>query len=111
MKAVFCVLILFAAWGGTAARGDDSAAKEKTGVESATENRTSSEAAGNPATDTGPNKGDGFFASWLRMVARTQSEQPHWVTPVATTTPRLEQEYRYDMSWQTQPNGTTTLAN
>jgi hypothetical protein len=111
MKAIFWVLIFFAAFYGTAARGDDSAAKAKTAVESATENTTSDDASGNPTTDGDQNSGDGFFASWFRMVARTQSEQPHWVTPVATTTPRLEQEYRYDMWWQTQSNGTTRLAN
>jgi hypothetical protein len=34
------------------------------------------------------------------MVSHTQAEQPHWVTPVVTVTPRLEQEFRYDFSWQ-----------
>src|SRR5271165_4837814 len=51
---------------------------------------------------------DGFFADWFRMVAATQAEQPHWVTPVATTTPRLEQEFRYDIFWQTGNTGITT---
>ncbi len=51
---------------------------------------------------------DGFFADWLRMVSRTQAEQPHWVTPVATTTPRLEQEFRYDIFWQPGNTGITT---
>ena len=27
---------------------------------------------------------------------RTQAEQPHWVTPLVTVTPRLEQEFRTD---------------
>lgn len=36
------------------------------------------------------------------MVTETQSEQPHWMTPLATTTPRLEQEFRFDV--QTQPH-------
>ena len=36
------------------------------------------------------------------MVSGTQSEQPRWITPLATTTPRLEQEFRYDI--QTQPH-------
>jgi hypothetical protein len=36
------------------------------------------------------------------MVGETQSEQPHRMTPLATTTPRLEQEFRYDI--QTQPH-------
>jgi hypothetical protein len=37
---------------------------------------------------------------WLAMVSETQAEQPHWVTPVVTVTPRLEQEYRFDLSHQ-----------
>ena len=50
---------------------------------------------------------DGFFEQWQRRASATQAEQPHWVTPVATTTPRLEQEYRFDMNWRQQPDGTT----
>jgi hypothetical protein len=50
----------------------------------------------------------GFFARWFQMVSRTQAEQPHWVTPLATTTPRLEQEFRYDIFWQRRVDGTTT---
>ncbi len=52
---------------------------------------------------SGPtNSGDGFIHDWLSMVSETQAEQPHWMTPLATTTPRLEQEFRYDV--QTQPH-------
>jgi hypothetical protein len=51
---------------------------------------------------------DGFFTDWFNMVSKTQSEQPHWITPLATTTPRLEQEFRYDMQWQTHNSGVTT---
>jgi hypothetical protein len=39
---------------------------------------------------------DGVISSWLDMVERTQAEQPRWITPVATVTPRLEQEFRFD---------------
>ena len=51
---------------------------------------------------------DGFFADWFDMVSKTQAEQPHWITPLATTTPRLEQEFRYDIQWQTHNSGVTT---
>ncbi len=37
-----------------------------------------------------------FVSKWLRSVSRTQSEQPHWVTPIVLVTPRLEQEFRAD---------------
>ncbi len=47
---------------------------------------------------------------WFDRVAKTQAEQPHWITPLVTVTPRLEQEYRYDQLWQQSPNGTTTTS-
>src|SRR5437870_2084663 len=55
------------------------------------------------AEDTSP-ASDGFIASWLAMVGRTQDKQPHWITPLATGTPRLEQEFRLDMLSQALPN-------
>jgi hypothetical protein len=48
----------------------------------------------------------GLLASWLEMVTRSQAAQPHWVTPLAVTTPRLEQEYRFDTFFTNQGNGT-----
>ena len=42
-----------------------------------------------------------FGAKYQARVTATQSEQPHWVTPVATVTPRLEQEMRADFVRQT----------
>jgi hypothetical protein len=38
----------------------------------------------------------GFIGRWLDMVTATQNEQPRWVTPLVTITPRLEQELRFD---------------
>jgi hypothetical protein len=51
---------------------------------------------------------EGFFSGWFARVDKTKDEQPHWITPVATTTPRLEEEYRYDQLWQTNAGGITT---
>lgn len=51
---------------------------------------------------------DGYFANWFARVDKTKDEQPHWVTPLATTTPRLEEEYRYDQLWQTNAEGIAT---
>jgi hypothetical protein len=45
-----------------------------------------------------------FVASWLSMVTRTQDAQPHWMTPLVTVTPRLEQEYRFDFYSEDLPN-------
>jgi hypothetical protein len=51
---------------------------------------------------------DGYFANWFNRVDKTQAEQPHWITPLATTTPRLEEEFRYDQLWQENAKGVTT---
>jgi len=51
---------------------------------------------------------DAYSSNWFNRVDRTQAEQPHWITPIATTTPRLEEEFRYDIFWQTNPEGVTT---
>jgi hypothetical protein len=48
---------------------------------------------------------DGWVASWLNRVSETQAEQPHWITPVVTVTPRLEQELRYDFLHQDLADG------
>jgi hypothetical protein len=50
---------------------------------------------GNPITD--------YFVNWFPRVTQIQSEQPHWVTPLVTVTPRLEEELRYDQTWETLP--------
>src|ERR1700746_1509400 len=51
---------------------------------------------------------DNYFANWFNRVDKTQAEQPHWITPLATTTPRLEEEFRYDQLWQENAKGVTT---
>lgn len=48
----------------------------------------------------------GFLYSWLHMAAETQARQPDWLSPLATTSGRLKQEFRYDI-WD-QPS---TLGN
>lgn len=50
---------------------------------------------------------DGWVSDWLARVSATQAEQPHWLTPVVTVTPRLEQELRYDFLHQITPAGDT----
>ncbi len=46
----------------------------------------------------------GLIGGYLDRVSATQAEQPHWVTPLVTVTPRLEQELRTDFASQPQPN-------
>lgn len=48
---------------------------------------------------------EGFLHDWFAMASRTQAEQPHWITPLATITPLLEQEFRYDQYFQSAQNG------
>lgn len=47
--------------------------------------------------------GQGFMDKWLATSERAKEMQPHWITPLVTVTPRLEQEYRYDQTWQSRP--------
>jgi hypothetical protein len=48
-----------------------------------------------------------YFDHWFDRVDATQAMQPHWMTPIATTTPRLEEEFRYDQFFQKLGNGGT----
>ena len=53
--------------------------------------------------------GDNFVDAWFRRSSRAESEQPHWAAPMFTVTPRLVQQFRYDMGWQS--GGGFTNAN
>ena len=57
---------------------------------------------------TGSFAQDGYFDDWFSRVDKTQAEQPRWITPLATTTPRLEEEVRYDELWLENAKGVTT---
>ena len=48
-----------------------------------------------------------FFEHWDERALQAQLNQPNWLTPVITSTSRLKQEIRYDISWQRNPDGTT----
>jgi hypothetical protein len=50
--------------------------------------------------------GSSFIDDWFARSDAAKEAQPHWMTPVVTVTPRLEQEYRYDQTWQNRPGGT-----
>lgn len=52
--------------------------------------------------------GDNYFSGWFGRVTQTQSEQPHWITPLFTTTPRLEEEFRYDIGTENTSKGDVT---
>lgn len=58
-----------------------------------------------PTTSSPAPSPGNYFSDWFARVTRIQSEQPHWVTPLATVTPRLEEEIRYDQFWENLPGG------
>lgn len=49
-----------------------------------------------------------FSARYLARVSATQSEQPRWMTPIATVTPLLEQEFRFDTVHDEAASGNVT---
>ncbi len=46
-----------------------------------------------------------YFLNWFHRVDQAQASQPHWMTPLVTVTPRLEEEIRYDQYWEHQHTG------
>ncbi len=60
-----------------------------------------------PAVAEGPAAGAGFIDQWFANSDASKEAQPHWMTPIVTVTPRLEQEFRYDQSWQERPKDVT----
>jgi hypothetical protein len=46
-----------------------------------------------------------FVHEWLDHVTRIQNEEPHWISPLIMTTPRLEQKFREDVVRQSVPGG------
>lgn len=44
-----------------------------------------------------------WIARYQQRVTETQHRQPHWITPLVTITPRLEQEFRTDFVHETTP--------
>ena len=53
------------------------------------------------ATASAPAQSDSFLSRYQARVSAAQAAQPHWITPLVTVTPRLEQEFRTDFVRQT----------
>ena len=49
----------------------------------------------------------GIIQGWLQASSRADASQPHWMAPMFTVTPRLVQQFRYDLAWQTKGDATT----
>ena len=54
-----------------------------------------------------PSSHDNFVSEWLQRSSRAAAEQPFWMAPLFTVTPRLVQQFRYDVALQTKGNATT----
>ena len=48
---------------------------------------------------------DTFISKWFQRSDRAKADQPRWITPLVTVTPRLEQEFRADFLLQPTPSG------
>jgi hypothetical protein len=57
-----------------------------------------------PAQSAPDEASQSFFDRYIAMVERAQDLQPHWISPLITTTPRLNQRFRYDFSGQSRAN-------
>jgi len=53
-------------------------------------------------------KKHGLWHSWLLMREQVQATQPDWLSPLATTSGRLKQEFRFDTFDQPSANGNRT---
>lgn len=49
-----------------------------------------------------------WLDSYFRRADEQLAKQPHWATPLFTTTPRIDQRFRYEFLWQQQHGGVTT---
>lgn len=51
---------------------------------------------------------EGLWALWNQQVDEAMQTQPHWVTPLGTTSAELTERYRSDFTRQITPSGTAT---
>jgi hypothetical protein len=104
-----CIAILLSAASG---RSDDSRAESS--APSATRecdrdrSCATTNTSGSSAHQGGGSKHHSLFRSWFDMAERTQAGQPDWLSPLATTSGRLKNEFRYDVWGQPSPPGNTT---
>jgi hypothetical protein len=65
----------------------------------------------NAADSSNSRRQDDWVHAWARQVDEARASQPHFVSPIVTTHVMLVQQYRYDMSWQQDPSGSTVTSN
>lgn len=64
----------------------------------------------NPVDESDQQGISAFLSRWDEHALQAQLDQPNWLTPVVTSTARLKQEFRYDVSWQWN-GGDTSIGN
>jgi hypothetical protein len=62
-------------------------------------------------SNTNSSKDHGWVHAWLRIVDKVRASQPHFPSPIVTTHVILVQQFRYDMSWQQDPDGNVITSN
>jgi hypothetical protein len=93
----FAALIFFlVALAAPASRADDRSA-EKPIPQEVGQNEGQKEESPRNSPAAASTKKRGLIYCWLRMADKVQATQPDWLSPVATTSGRLKQEFRYDV--------------
>lgn len=62
-----------------------------------TEAASTAQVTGSTSTSKAPGGVSGLFWKWFGMGERIQAGEPDWLSPLATTSGRLKQEFRYDV--------------
>jgi hypothetical protein len=60
---------------------------------------------GSGSTGNSTNDVQSFFERWAEISRAAKESQPDWMTPIATVTPRLQQEFRSDQFFEQMGNG------
>ena len=55
--------------------------------------------------DAQPSDFESFFDAWANIAREAKASQPHWIAPLATVTPTLVQQFRYDQFFEHLGNG------
>ena len=92
--AAVAVVSIFMSNAALAGERDKPSAESAAGAELADSQSVSS------SREANQNAIEDYFDHWFDRVREAQAGQPHWMTPVATVTPRLEEEVRYDQFWE-----------
>jgi hypothetical protein len=71
---------------------------------------TTSDASASPDLGT-DNDEPAWVCAWIRIAAKARASQPHFVAPLVTNHVMLVQQFRYDISRQQDPSGSTSTSN